>query len=382
MYYFLVSALLVLTSATGLLFTSLRVSDLAFLVLILWGFVNIFKNKFSETDKKNLYLLLPILLTVFLSIIYNLSKIINSSEGYDYLLIPGAIVAALVINSIFNNEDFDRIFLYYSHTLIVLLFLVYANTLFGWIDLNLDLTVDSEDRFSGLSKNPNQLALYLVPIPFFALYFFNLNKINFYTLVYLILSVFFINYLVVGKALFVSWGLGFLTIFLFSGLSLIRRAINFNFSFLRAALILLLLFFSTALFETLYSGESKGGQEGQGDTRLTLWQNGIVAGLSEPIFGNGPGHYSGIYGPFESMEAHNFFIDWFSAYGTLGMFFFFFTFFLVALKLVHYRNLIALSLLLTVCCQIMFHFYGRQPFFWILILIIFSFKNRSRLVNK
>lgn len=104
---------------------------------------------------------------------------------------------------------------------------------------------------------------------------------------------------------------------------------------------------------------------GEQDTvRVLLWQNGLLAWYEAPIFGNGPGAWSGISGPFNATEAHNAFIDWLSIAGIIGMIPIIWLFSRI-FKYPLSGNVVSYATLIALIAFAFFHFTFRQPFYWI-----------------
>jgi O-antigen ligase len=101
----------------------------------------------------------------------------------------------------------------------------------------------------------------------------------------------------------------------------------------------------------------------QDSDRQLLWQNGIAAWQYRPIFGNGAGAWSGL-SPFQAMEAHNSFIDWLSmaglvgtaplAYCTLSL-----------LRLNFRQHIVSIMGCIALLAFFMFHFVFRLPPVWL-----------------
>lgn len=237
---------------------------------------------------------------------------------------------------------------------------------------------DGIDRFSGLSKNPNQLALSILPIPFFSIIAYIEGMKRKKIVILELLAVFFLNFLVVGKGVLVAWFMSFAFLFIIKFQFREKIRINLNFINLRIIYISAILIFCFILFYFLYTGAFPGSQEDQGGIRLHLWRSGFFAWMDSPFLGHGPGHYSGLFSPYEGMESHNLIIDWLSAYGIFGFFIFFiFIFHTIILAFLKY-DWIILGFIASLLIQSMFHFYGRQPIFWLWwVFIIFLIPHSS-----
>jgi O-antigen ligase len=235
-----------------------------------------------------------------------------------------------------------------------------------WINVS-----EFPDRFSALSSNPNQLALFLLPIPFFSAFCYLKGAITFKIMLLLTSLTLLINFYVLGKALFVGWLLALFFLYLnnmkfFEKTKISLRLILRNWFFVFFVALLMI-----PIFLLLYSGNIPGGQAGQGDVRIQLWAHGLQAWSDAFLLGNGPGHFSGVKGPYEGVEAHNLLIDWASAYGFISLTFLVTFFLLVIYKASKNYNKLIIALLITLILQMTFHFYARQPVFWIWWIIAF-----------
>jgi len=271
---------------------------------------------------------------------------------------------------------------YYIIILIAISLGAYSTEIFfgrpNWVEIT-----DVTDRFSAWSLNPNQLGLYLLPAPFFALILFYLKESSLKSSIIKIALLVIINIISIGKALFISWIVGGVCYLCLIGIPKKKLHISRVHGLLLFC-ILLSLPLSIESISHLYAGNAPGSVEGQGDTRLVLWNSGLAAWLDSPLIGHGPGHYSGLTGPYQGEEAHNILVDWLAAYGLLG------TIFLLSFFIKSYNAAIkesswlVLSLFVAISTQSIFHFYGRQPMFWmtwIIGLLLISDLNKKRYMN-
>lgn len=104
--------------------------------------------------------------------------------------------------------------------------------------------------------------------------------------------------------------------------------------------------------------------------RIALWQNGLRAFADSPIIGNGPGHFSGIDGPFEGKEAHNTLIDWSASTGIIGLFALAAWAVTLAWQAWRRRNLFGLCGMTALVVFAQFHFVLRQPIFWFTFVLL------------
>jgi O-antigen ligase len=185
-------------------------------------------------------------------------------------------------------------------------------------------------RFSGWSKDPNQLAFLLSTFPFFSIHCLsqcNSNAKKFWCILLIMGSLLF-GMDTQTDSLKICWILGFILLVLFETHKSVANYINhsisikkFIFNQITFILILLLVsglgyFFSKEISSAISEMYNEGSQ---GETRLKLWFNGIEAAYNSPLFGLGPGAHSGLTAPLSDFEAHNTFIDWASSSGLIGL---------------------------------------------------------------
>lgn len=371
-YCNLLSIFLVGISITGIKIYNIRISDISMLFMIIFIFISSLKRKPLKPYPKN-FISLFIFITIY-SISWFPTQFSENKISPNLYTIPISIIFIFCLALFKNTKSLDKFLYLYSVYYIALCFLAFLYLKKNGAPPWLDQTVPS--RFSSLSKNPNQVALFLISIPFISLYLYYSEKITKIKFVILIVSPVLINIIVIGKALMISWAAGFLVFFI-----LIKKYFYIKVFLLIISPAIFLLYESLAYnyIIDLYSGNNYGSAENQGSFRILLWKNGLVAWLENPMLGNGPGHFSGSVS-FEGMESHNLFIDWLSAYGILG----FTLLFLVFKKIVQYPNIytintaIAIGFYTAITIQSAFHFYGRQPLFWMLLSIFFVIKSSQK----
>lgn len=355
--------LIFLMSATAVSFGGIRVADLAFFILGLTFFISNYKFNINKLSFAILIILAAVFLSTCIALVLG-----NEIAVSNAVAVPAGILISLILLILIKPVDVLEMVHGYPFWLIFLTLLV-AGAKFLGVDIPWIVYEDEMDRFSGLSQNPNQLALYLLPIPFFSLVSYLKNRKNIWLVCFEIMAAISINFFVLGKTLFVGWltSLAFLFLigFVYIGelrINLFNIIIKFLFLCLVALMLLPMIF-------ALYKGDTAGSVEGQGDDRLALWKNGLDAWFDSLLFGHGPGHYSGIEMPYQNMEAHNFWIDWLSAYGFVGGCALILYLLLNLMKIFHAKNWVIVAFYISIFIQTTFHFYGRQPFFWMLLVI-------------
>jgi hypothetical protein len=355
------------TSATAVVLYGVRLSDISFAILMLlalFGAAQSVKARGVSSFAKTIWptLILLIFAVIASTLVVNFFDPVRNVNTLDALAIALSIFTALLITMC----DASRLTLVIARLTTAVLAIFSPLALVYLIVGNPDWILLQEDfgRFTGLSQNPNQLALLLLPIPYFICIAYSKGVKSGFVSAVEICSALVLNWLCIGKALFFAWALSFFAI----GFLALR---NWRDSRKPAALTTYVLVVITAalaaarmLFD-LYEGTTRGSIEGQGENRLLLWVNGAKAWLSAPMLGNGPGHYSGVDGPFGGMEAHNLIIDWMAAYGALGGVILLWFYIRVINRTLSSRALLCFGLCLCLVVQGLFHFYGRQPIYWI-----------------
>lgn len=362
-YGYLLAWLTVVSSATAVNVIGTRLSDISFgLMCLLMVIVAIFfrrQNIPREASWLFFYLFID-------SLVYAIVRQYQAG-GADYqnaVFIPVALLSTLFFWTTTSKIAKISFLRSYGPMLLAVSLGVYCfeyvSGRAAWIEI-----LDETDRYSALSQNPNQLALFLLPAPFFSLALWRLGEKKLVPMIAEIGGYFLLNTLIFGKALFAAWLLGF-SIMIFLGIATKEK---WTFKAKHAVILFCLGIFSLLVVipiaAKVYEGDAPGSIEGQGIGRVILWMNGLSAWLDAPILGHGPGHYSGIFAPYDGTEAHNLIVDWLSAYGLIGVLFLI-AFFVWALKTAYVRGVwISIALYAVLITQSVFHFYARQPVYWL-----------------
>lgn len=234
-----------------------------------------------------------------------------------------------------------------------------------------------EQRFRGWSHNPNQLANFMLPMPFLGWYLLRrtrgLGRKLVYALGILVSAV--VGVATESDALRVGWAGALAAI---AAVVWYRTVVRGRGKFLYITHLLLpLVAIALAVGagpEILDRAEEVARQlyekEGQGSIRFTVWGHGIDALLLSPIVGLGPGAHAGHHQALEGMEAHNTFIDWGTSTGLLG------TVLLVALliwciwRTLRAGELELLGVALVIIIDSLFAYSLRGPIYWILLVLV------------
>lgn len=248
-----------------------------------------------------------------------------------------------------------------------ILFLLGSSSFLG-IDLFFEL------RFSGFALNPNQLAFMCIPIPFLAIRFFlnensKAGKAWFFCV---LIASLFIGFLTLSDALIVSWIMAITYLFanyiFFDFNSLSQKAKILRLSIVIGVFILFALAISFVLqFASSIYGDTPSNS--QGSDRFLYWVNALKVWTHSPLFGLGPGSYSGGV-PYGGEEAHNTFLDWLVSVGIIGLAYFLFILANKIFKLQKEKKPLNVAVLVSLCVFSLFHLTTRHFLFWILLLCL------------
>ncbi|QKE74329.1 O-antigen ligase family protein [Arthrobacter citreus] len=184
--------------------------------------------------------------------------------------------------------------------------------------LGFPLTYAGSDIFSPFANDYHQFAYFVAPLPFIGLYLFVKERNLFYRLVALIgiALCIKIGLATTSSTLVSSWVITTLlfcvlkVLEILKGLSRSKSIIIVFFCFVMIMLIInyehILLFIND-----FFKGDTNG------ENRLIIWGNAIKAWKHSPIFGLGPGSFSG-QEVFFGYEAHNTFLQILTQGGIMG----------------------------------------------------------------
>lgn len=239
---------------------------------------------------------------------------------------------------------------------------------YGGFQLYLGETTRWIGRFNGLATNPNQLALYVCLLPFWLLQGpFVLNR---WETILGILACLSVGWLTGSDALLLAWLIGAVGLLM---LAIQRRSWrvepmqNAHMKALMSLVVSLLLVAIIALSWTYLGDIYAIG--GQGDLRFQRWQNGLVALSHSPLFGLGPGAFSGDKTALGGYEAHNLYIDWMASGGVVAGLALIWFQRRVWLNLVAYRAETLLAGFVSLLVFSSFHYVARHPVFWLYHLL-------------
>ena len=238
---------------------------------------------------------------------------------------------------------------------------------------------DSEVRFQGWTDNPNQLALIIVILLFISVHYLVISKKLFQRIWHgtSIILLILIGFTSDSDAIKLTFVIGGGIICLWIWLNQIRKSDKgyWHGVFLKIVIPLLSISFLCLNWFSIYGvtydlASSIFEQGDQGSLRMTLWKNGIMAIQHSPFFGLGPGPYSGLVGPFQSVESHNTFIDFGTYTGIFGL-----TIYLGLLIWLGYlalrtKRFVLFSGIVSLVVFSMFHFVVRHPIYWFFLMMV------------
>jgi O-antigen ligase len=249
------------------------------------------------------------------------------------------------------------------------------------------LFVDS-NRFCGYSSDPNQVAEAIIFVPWLGFAFIEyvlrhkLSKLYiWWTGVAIVLSIYIghvtdsDSYTAANVAAFCAWCLGYKML---TGKSW-------------PLLVILVAVIAYCLikgydFSTLFSSaddyfQKTAAKDNQLNTRIGVWKHGIGAFWHSPIFGNGPGAYSGNWHPFGKCEPHNTFIYILMDHGIVGFGMIMSIFIRLGKKILTSRSPHLLAMFCGMLVFCFFHSFQRMPLFWFYLFLFNCMAERKMLAN-
>ena len=229
-----------------------------------------------------------------------------------------------------------------------------------------------EGRFAAWAINPNQIALLVVGIPFWALHLHSQSgRSRRVLLEFSVLVSILVGLATYSEALLLAWlgGFGLLGL-----MAIYKSPVRGHGRVLLAWICIPLggIILATVLapvvwptFVNLYHTDG-----GQGDVRMALWGNGLQAIAMSPVFGFGPGAHAGLESPFQGEEAHNTLIDWGTCAGVVGVAAYLSLVWVVVRRSWRAGNSALVCGFFALFTFSLFHYVLRQPIFWVSLLIV------------
>ena len=185
------------------------------------------------------------------------------------------------------------------------------------------------ERFEGLSLDPNQLTESMFLVPFISLFFINrvisLKPRN--SFLCIVISV-----VCTASSLYVCWTtdsdsftlsivVGILTYLIYGTITAFVTRGSSKLILLGdiAGIVFLVLRYDYIVSYINRYVEETAEDANQFDVRKAVWKHGIDAFYNSPIFGNGPGSFSGRWAAFGGAESHNTYIYIMMDFGLIGL---------------------------------------------------------------
>ena len=312
----------------------------------------------------------------------------HDAFAYTFVLVLFNVILVTPITKVDAKRIIYATFVFSSAYLFALCLLaLFAPSMFGGLWHNGGV------RLAGLSSNPNQFGLLLLLMPFWGfliLWSARITRDRKLMKAFVFLSIILTitaGWLTMSQALQIPW-ISFFFIYLMFVVGSLRskqfEQVTFSFSVLGSVIISLLLaeWIKVALskcrncfgivvernIEILVENLRYRTDEViffDAGVRLDLLNNGVNAFMQSPIFGLGPGSFSGVNAPFMGSEAHNSLIDWLASFGVIG------TLLLVALSLLiiyflgKEKSWVLLGAFLALGFFSMCHHIMRHPIVWV-----------------
>ncbi|WP_222705313.1 O-antigen ligase family protein [Bacillus marasmi] len=316
---FSVQNILILMMVLFFGFTSLRFGGFGIGEIILLFFCIlqlIGQRSIVLSIEKHLFSLFWISYLFVISIGYCVNRFFDINPqfvSFDYQAYIVVLFLCFTFETLFKESSFVHLysiirFIYFIGLAMIgvlfILFLEGYRVLFGYY-----ITYAGSDIFSPFANDYHQFAYFVAPLPFIGLYIFTKEN-NFIIKILAVLGVLLsvdIGLATTSSTLVAAWILALLV--------LVISMITFGLKRLRddASLLLVLLCIGSfillfnyekifVIIQDFFYADSNGG------SRLTIWTNAMKAWLHSPVFGLGPGSFSGEH-VFDGYEAHNTFLQ-------------------------------------------------------------------------
>lgn len=241
-------------------------------------------------------------------------------------------------------------------------------------------------RFRGWAENPNQLAMFMVPMPFLGWYLLQRTQGLPRQLLYLLAIgvCMAVGLATDSDALKVAWAgaAGIIATWLWCRLLVRGRGNLLQMALACFVVPVVILTFMAALGDQLVAqfvaiAEQLYEKGERGHIGMMVLMNGLEAVSQSPVVGWGPGAYSGIHRPFDSFEAHNTVVDWGMSTGVLGMVLYLGLLFWCTVRAIRSGSPWLLGVLVAIVSDSMFGYNLRHPFFWLLLVLVLTLSEHA-----
>ncbi len=300
-----------------------------------------------------------IILPLITLIIFLFSPNIQSQDPkYILSFIMGVMLMLLVFENIRNHRLNPK-----TITLWFAIIFISANFISIFV-FNLDAGVTEGERYTGGANNPNQLTFYAATL--------SLLLVTYHKKLSLLLIPVII--FILNKSQSDAYMLAIIMI----GTSYIYFRLTFSNKFsssikVAASIILLLIILLIAI---AYYGEWLGNawlEADEGNTRLDLMYNALLASAQSPVFGWGAGSFSGIEETFQGLEAHNTFLDFSMQFGLIFPMIIYSIIIMTLISALRKKDYIMAAFVVGFIESGLFHFSGRHFSFWIELAVFLGY---------
>lgn len=305
---------------------------------------------------------------------------VGPGGGFSHDLMAFAFAATALLLFVFQPELDRRAFHLGTHVLVLAVVPLVALLVMSWGFRSVGpLDPWYGFRFRGWAENPNQLALVVAGVPFFAVRLLARTERWRERVRYalLLLGGVVVGLATASDALLAGWVLAAVLAAPVLWVRWARRPTGnyLRAVFLRVAIPLGVLAGLTVAWSRVSGVFAEQVGElynlgGQGSVRLHFWRVGLEAIWASPVFGLGPGAHSGHMGPFEGAEAHNTFVDWGASTGAIGIVLYLGLLGWLVLRAWHRREATMVVALFSLIVFSALHYVLRQPIFWFTLVAI------------
>ncbi|CEG28651.1 O-antigen ligase family protein [Bacillus sp. B-jedd] len=241
---------------------------------------------------------------------------------FDYQAYIVILFLCFTFETFFKKSDFASLyslvrFLYFGGLFVIgTLFFLYLQG--RTVLLGFSLTYGGAEIFSPFANDYHQFAYFIAPFPFIGLYIMTIEKqltVKILALAGIVLSI-SIGMSTTSSTLVAAWAIATLIFCMVTAVKSVHK-LHRSYGLIIAlfSILILVLLFNYEMIITFINDFFHG--DTNGENRLVIWGNAIKAWLYSPVFGLGPGSYSGD-DIFAGYEAHNTFLQILTQGGIAG----------------------------------------------------------------
>jgi len=386
-----IKRILINTNVIGILMTLLLSSfdeqyktfQIGTMLILISAVLNLFINKKRHKFYDGYFFLMIFFMTLgsIIFLIYLFSNSFFSFPNYTFGVdmmkstVRAKIALALVLLNAYsfstrldNKEKhyyLDRFYILSSIIVVIIFFTNFENLLDIW---------ETPKRLNGFSTRPTQLASVLSVTFFLGFDTYNRRRIKKRYFYFFLIITIIVSILTESEALLLSIVISLIILALYRiTIYFIKRNKKVAHKFIASIIFYGLLITPIVLFFLIRVFDA---DRDQASGRFNIWWNSIRATSYSPIFGFGPGSYSGTKGvPFIGKEAHNTILDLLGYGGVFLLFLITYIYYKIINKLT-VNNFLVLALV-SITVYGMFHNNGRTPYYWLLLFFLLDVKKQE-----